>query len=121
MTFSNPNQSLILSSHQYEDNAVVCTQGEEGNFFYIVKEGKAVCSVVDAEGQSKEVAQLSEGNYFGEIALMTAKPRQATVKAKGPLAVLALDRATFTRVLGNMDDIMKRNMAEYTKYTASAI
>jgi cAMP-dependent protein kinase regulator len=67
------------------------------------------------------VAALHEGNYFGEIALMTAKPRQATVTAKGSLTVLALDRATFTRVLGNMEDIMKRNMEEYTKYTAQTI
>lgn len=80
-----------------------------------------MCSVVDAAGASKDVATLSVGNYFGEIALMTAKPRQATVKARGSLTVLALDRATFTRVLGSMDDIMKRNMEQYTKYTASSI
>ena len=77
--------------------------------------------MVDASGTSKEVATLNEGNYFGEIALMTAKPRQATVKAKGSLSVLALDRATFTRVLGSMDEIMKRTMEQYTKYTASSI
>lgn len=110
-----------LAEEKYNDGDVICTQGEEGNFFYIVKEGSAVCSVVDASGASKDVATLNEGNYFGEIALMTAKPRQATVKAKGALAVLALDRATFTRVLGSMDEIMKRNMAEYTKYTAASI
>jgi len=110
-----------LAEEKFEDGAVICTQGEEGNFFYIIKEGSASCTVVDATGASKEVAALHEGNYFGEIALMTAKPRQATVTAKGSLTVLALDRATFTRVLGNMEDIMKRNMEEYTKYTAQTI
>jgi len=110
-----------LAEEKYSRGAQVCTQGEEGNFFYIIKEGKAVCSVVDATGASTDVATLEPGNYFGEIALMTAKPRQATVKAGTDLTVLALDRATFTRVLGNLDDIMKRNIDQYTKYTAGTI
>lgn len=110
-----------LAEEKYADAATICTQGEEGNYFYIIKDGNAVCSVVDAAGESKDVATLEGGGYFGEIALMTAKPRQATVKAKGDLSVLAIDRATFTRVLGNLDEIMKRNIDQYTKYTAQNI
>ena len=67
------------------------------------------------------VASLNEGKYFGEIALLTMKPRQATVRAKGPLKALAIDRATFNRVFGSMDEIMKRNMEVYTKYAAQGI
>ena len=110
-----------LSEEKFAKGATVCTQGEEGNYFYIIKDGKAVCSVTDATGASSDVATLEVGNYFGEIALMTAKPRQATVRAGEDLVVLALDRATFTRVLGNMEDIMKRNIDQYTKYTAGTI
>ena len=110
-----------LSEETFQNGDLICNQGEEGNFFYIVKEGSAVCSVSDSAGNSKDVATLNQGNYFGEIALLTSKPRQATVKAKGTLVVLALDRATFTRVLGNIEDIMKRNIEQYTKYTAAGI
>lgn len=110
-----------LAEEKYEDGATICTQGEEGNYFYIIKDGEAVCSVTDAQGESKEVAVIQNGGYFGEIALMTSKPRQATVKAKGSLAVLAIDRATFTRVLGNLDEILKRNIDQYTLYTAQNI
>jgi preprotein translocase subunit SecY len=59
--------------------------------------------------------------FFTEIALLTPKQRQATVRAQGSLIVLALERATFTRVFGNLDEIMKRNMEEYNKYAASGI
>ena len=79
-----------------------------------------MCSIL-VDGVENEVAELDDGKYFGEIALMTSKPRQATVKAKGSLKVLALDRATFTRVLGPMEDIMKRNMDKYQTYVQSAI
>lgn len=107
-----------LAEERYNDGQVICNQGDSGDYFYIVKDGTAVCTQKDSNGRDKEVARLSSGNYFGEIALLTDKPRQATVKAEGTLKVLALDRATFTRVMGPMDEIMKRNMEQYNKYTA---
>jgi cAMP-dependent protein kinase regulator len=110
-----------LAEEVYEDGSIICTQGDEGNFFYIIKSGSAECSQVDASGNSKVVASLATGAYFGEIALLTSKPRQATVKATGQLTVLSLDRATFVRVFGPMEDIMKRQMELYNKYAAAAI
>lgn len=110
-----------LAEEKYDDAAEICKQGDDGDYFYIIKEGTAICSVKDAQGEEKEVAKLTEGMYFGEIALLTSKPRQATVKASGSLTVLAIARATFSRVLGPLDDIMKRNMEEYNKYAAQAI
>jgi cAMP-dependent protein kinase regulator len=110
-----------MAEEKFEDEGIVCRQGDAGDYFYIVKEGTAVCTQRDANGQEKVVATLHSGNYFGEIALLTEKPRQATVKAQGLLKVLSVDRATFTRVLGNMEDIMKRNMDQYNKYAAQAI
>jgi cAMP-dependent protein kinase regulator len=106
-----------LSEETYDDGAAVCTEGDEGNYFYIIKEGTAVCFKGGVE-----VAKLTDsGTYFGEIALMTNKPRQATVKAQGSLKVLALERATFTRVLGSMEDILKRNMEKYNSYVQDNI
>jgi cAMP-dependent protein kinase regulator len=110
-----------LMEETYVDGSTICTQGDEGNYFYIILEGAAECSQVDGAGVTKIVASLTEGNYFGEIALMSSKPRQATVKASGKLKVLAIDRATFTRVFGSMEEIMQRNMEVYSKYAAQAI
>lgn len=110
-----------LAEEVYENDSVICKQGDAGDFFYIIKEGEAKCYQVDAQGTDQEVAVLQTGMYFGEIALLTAKPRQATVKASGKLRVLAIDRATFTRVMGPLDEIMKRNMEEYNKYAAQGI
>eukprot|EP01041_Mallomonas_annulata_P004256 gene4256-8473_t len=111
-----------LAEEEYLDDDVICTQGDEGDYFYIVKSGEAVCTQVDAEGNQKEVGWLKKpGSYFGEIALLTTKPRQATVRAVGKLQVLAIDRASFTRVMGPLDELMKRNMEEYNKYAVSTI
>ena len=106
-----------LSEETYQDGDTVCKEGEEGNFFYIIKEGTAQCY----KGTDM-VAELKDpGTYFGEIALITSKPRQATVKASGVLKVLALDRATFTRVLGAMEEMLKRDMSKYSSYVSSEI
>jgi cAMP-dependent protein kinase regulator len=104
-----------------DDGKVIFKQGEEGNHFYIVKDGTAICTQTQSDGSEKVVAELHQGNYFGEIALITSKPRAATVQAKGKLKVLSVDRATFVRVLGNLEEIMKRNMEEYIKHAAQGI
>lgn len=107
-----------MAEEKYADGDVICKQGDEGEFFYIVKDGTATCYQKDGNGDDIVVATLTTGNYFGEIALLNSSPRQATVKASGDLKVLALDKATFTRVMGPLDDIMKRNMDEYAKFAA---
>lgn len=60
------------------------------------------------------VLKLSSGDYFGEIALLSGKPRQASVKAVGAVTLLVMSRDAFTRLCGNLFDIMKRNMSKYS-------
>jgi cAMP-dependent protein kinase regulator len=105
-----------LIEEHYSDGDVMVTQGEPGNKFYIVKEGIAVCTQQAADGKVQEVARLEEGAYFGEIALLTSKPRQATVTAAGELVVLTMDRKTFKRVMGPLVDILNRNIGGYNKF-----
>eukprot|EP00752_Nemacystus_decipiens_P010120 g9019.t2 len=110
-----------LVEDSYEDGDVICTQGEVGDAFYIIKKGAASVIQTDALGESQEIAHLDTGHYFGEVALIFAQPRGATVKAVGPLQLLSLDRRTFKRVMGPMETILKRNMKAYKRIAASNI
>jgi len=107
-----------LQEECFLPGSTVCNEGDKGDNFYIVKEGAATCK----KGGS-DVAALKSGSYFGEIALMTAKPRQATVVAQGPenLICLSLNRKTFKRVMGSLNDILQRNMEAYNKFHAANI
>ncbi|KAL9187954.1 hypothetical protein ACHAXT_006332 [Thalassiosira profunda] len=107
-----------LQEETFEDKAVVCSQGDRGDHFFLVQEGTAVCTISQEDGTSVEVARLSSGSYFGEIALLTTKPRQATVTADGTLKCFTLNRQTFNRVMGPLQSILMRNMEEYQRFSA---
>lgn len=99
-----------LQDEAFNDGAVICKQGDRGDKFYVVHQGTAVCTKSQNNGTSLEVARLSPGSYFGEIALLTSKPRQATVTAAGDLKCFSVDKGTFDRCLGPLNDILMRSI-----------
>lgn len=105
-----------LKEEKFSSGARILQQGDPGDSFYIIKTGSVSCM----QGE-KEVLALSEGAYFGEIALLTSKPRQATVVAKEDCVCLSLDRKTFKRVMGPLTTILQRNMDKYNSVMADAI
>uniref|UniRef100_A0AAZ3PJ90 cAMP-dependent protein kinase type II-alpha regulatory subunit n=1 Tax=Oncorhynchus tshawytscha TaxID=74940 RepID=A0AAZ3PJ90_ONCTS len=60
-----------------------------------------------------EIARCSRGQYFGELALVTNKPRAASVYAVGDTKCLVIDIQAFERLLGSCKEIMKRNISQY--------
>jgi len=75
---------------EVEPESVVFAEGDPGDRFCVVAEGRAV---VEIEGEG--VRTLEPGDFFGEIALLRDVPRTATVRALTALRLLALDRETF--------------------------
>lgn len=62
------------------------------------------------------VKEYEANDYFGELALLRDEPRAATVRAVGGrLKVCSIDRETFKRLMGPLDEILKRNTEQYKK------
>jgi CRP-like cAMP-binding protein len=89
-------QGLVL--HQLADGQTVMRQGETGTSFYLVAGGELRVSVVAGDKPPRELARLHEGSLFGEMALITAQPRVASVTAVGPALVLEVTRQALDRV-----------------------
>ena len=70
------------------------------------------------QGKAPElVKNYGVGDYFGERALLKNEPRAANVIANSDeTVVVSLDRHSFKRLLGPIEDIMKRNMDTYEQY-----
>lgn len=80
----------------------------------MICEGEASAyKIFEAGGEDKEVMQYKPGDYFGELALLRNEPRAASVISKTELVVMKLDRNSFKRMLGPLEDILKRNLESY--------
>ena len=86
-----------MGSRRYEAGEAIITQGEEGQYFYILQEGRAVVTV-----DGREVAVKQANDCFGETALETDEPRNATITATDPCVCLRLSRADFVRLIGDL-------------------
>ncbi|EGD79944.1 camp-dependent protein kinase type I-beta regulatory subunit [Salpingoeca rosetta] len=100
----------------FSDGESIVKQGEEGNDFYIIVDGEVVVTQQNDKGETGEVGHLGRADYFGEIALLKDNKRHATVTAKGDVKCVKLDRDTFERMLGPVEDILRRNMDLYKTF-----
>uniref|UniRef100_A0A6I8NK71 Protein kinase cAMP-dependent type II regulatory subunit beta n=1 Tax=Ornithorhynchus anatinus TaxID=9258 RepID=A0A6I8NK71_ORNAN len=93
--------------------------GDLADSFFIVESGEVKITMKRKnkqeveENDSVEIARYSRGQYFGELALVTNKPRAASAYAIGTVKCLAMDVQAFERLLGPCMEIMKRNIANY--------
>ncbi len=73
-------------------------QGDEADSLYVIAKGR-VSVRVRVDGSDKEVAQLQQGSYFGEMGLMTGEPRNATVQALSHVDTYHLNKDAFRSLL----------------------
>jgi len=89
---------------------VIIKQGEIGKEFYIITEGQFKAIIDEEDGNKKVIKTLAEGDYFGEMALLEATPRQATITATTKGSVLVLKKESFDNAISNQnlrDELLK--------------
>jgi hypothetical protein len=89
-----------LETVQVDAGELVIRQGDPADKFYILSKGE-VEIVQEAGGRPIVVNRLSQGQFFGEVGLLTGAPRNASVRAVTRCELLALSRDTFRAVIGN--------------------
>jgi CRP-like cAMP-binding protein len=77
----------------FERGQVILREGDPGNSLFMLTSG-TVKAFVKKDGKQVPIAELEEGAFFGEMSVLTGKPRSATIVAKEHCELLELDRTT---------------------------
>jgi cAMP-dependent protein kinase regulator len=102
-----------LKTERFEKGDYIIREGEDGDKFYMIQEG-TVDALKIQNGKEERVFQFKENDYFGELALLNNETRKASIRVTSKKAVVAsLDKNTFKKLLGPIEDIMKRNSSRY--------
>lgn len=116
-------EEMDLESH--DEGSVIISEGDPGSSMYLIASGE-VKVFTRAAGQTSTVylAKLGEGDFFGEVSVLTGKPRTATITASSRTELLRLDKGKLDNVLSKfpgirkvLDDFYKRR----AKHTVEAM
>jgi CRP-like cAMP-binding protein len=81
----------IITYKNYSDGDIVIREGEVSDKLHVIEYGRVVV-YIDSGHRSLVLSTLSSGDFFGEMALLTGKPRSASVRALCDLVVLVIRR-----------------------------
>ncbi len=83
----------------YGKGDVIVTEGEPGSSLFLVVSGTVqVFTRDESSGEEIHLAQLGPGDFFGEVSLLTGKPRTATITADSPVIAIELTREAVDRI-----------------------
>ena len=89
----------LSSRRRYPKDQVVFFENEEGDFFFMILEGRIKVTILGDDGREVILTVLGPGDFFGEMALLDNEPRSATAIAVEDSELLSLHRTDFQTVL----------------------
>lgn len=106
-----------FKSLSYDDGEYLIRESEIGDTFFCLQKGACAAFKRNHKtGENEKVFSYKENDYFGELALLQNAPRAASVVAVGAVEVACIDRASFKRLFGPLEEILKRNTKRYQAY-----
>ena len=109
----------LLQERRFRKGTVVFEQGDDGDALYIIEGGRVKASIKDEQNREKVLGVFGEGDYFGEMALLSDQPRSASMTVVGDAELLVLPKEAFERFLASnlpvmrqFVNIMSRRLAE---------
>jgi CRP-like cAMP-binding protein len=91
----------------YPKNSMVFAEGEPGNELFIIQKGSVTIAKIVDENEVL-LAVLKPGDIFGEMALLEAKPRNASAVAYEECQLLAVNRANFEQMISSQPQLIAR-------------
>ncbi len=109
------------SKVNFEPGEIIFKKGDKGEFVYTIINGNVEIIKEDMDEGEKVLAVLGPGDYFGEMALMSDKPRSAMARAVNSVEAMTIARDDFKKLhdyipalKDNIDKVMYRRMTKPT-------
>ncbi len=102
-----------------EPGEVLFREGESGDTMYVIQSGTVRISKA-VKGEEKTLAILGPGEFFGEMAILNAKPRNATAVVEEAARVLVLGARSFERMVVSNAEIAVRMIKKLARRLDSA-
>ena len=83
----------------YPQGKTVIEEGETGCHLFLIRQGEAQVFVTDREGNRVRLAVFRDGDFFGEVSLLTVGPGAGTVVATQPSEFWVLEKPDFDRMI----------------------
>jgi cAMP-dependent protein kinase regulator len=91
---------------QIEPGEVIVKEGEMGDSMYLIKSGRVEVATINPVNKGRTIlAQLENGDFFGEVSLIKNKPRTASVSAKTPVELMVIKRDQFEELAGEYPEL----------------
>jgi len=87
-----------LRLHTFEAGEIVFSAGEPGHSLYVLTSGSVRAYMPDKRGHFVQVREMSDGDFFGEMSVLTGQPRSATITASSHCELLELDSQTLAQI-----------------------
>jgi len=96
-----------VTMEKFSSGAMVLEEGAPGDSMYIIKKGEIEVFTHAPPGSPVTLTRLKEGDFFGEISLVTGRPRTASVKALQPVELVRLNKKDFDQIAANHPEVRK--------------
>lgn len=89
----------LTRRRKFRKDEVIFHEKEAGDSLFIILHGRIKVSIFGDDGKEVTLSTLSEGDFFGELALLDQEPRSATTIAEEDCELLTLQRPDFLSAL----------------------
>ena len=107
----NDEEFTLLSSASvkrfFREGELIIKQGAQGSSMFLIAEGVVEVSLKNDSENEIIVGNLTIGEVFGEMSLLTGAPRVATAKAKRPVVLFEINKEIFSKILKNNDAVLE--------------
>lgn len=108
------DQLFARLGRTFEAGSILFREDEPGNTMFVIQSGQVRITKATRD-EEKTLAVLGPGEFFGEMAILNAKPRTATAEALSEVRVLVIDAKTLTHMVTGNAEIAVRMITKLAR------